>query len=469
MIDENVIEDLAEQHLGLTYDEMLASSADFQSQDFSNFTQFFDITSPRGAFSMRVMEPKDPVYKTLSELATLDHIRAATSIPVPRVIASDSSSDNELGFEYILTEGSPGQSLRAIWPTLTWEQKVALVKQVAEVTAQMHALRYEQMGSLFALKDLTKQNDQSRESSYAQEDRIIGRLVSRDFLTESSLPDVPRGPFRSDREWLNVRLDLAKDDNKQDLDFIRKNPSSDPDNDDYEEAMKTQAMITRLRNHLDTFFRPESDNDVFYLFNDNLSDRKIMVSPEGELQAVVDWSCVSTRPSWKVHQYPRFLVTSPASVDGSDEVGPVEYEVNDDGGLYKLFPDQREFKFWHDQGEREFLHDQRERECTHLRRVFAEKMDSLIPGWSAEAHRTQPQRDFDMAIDCCFSTGRGSNWSMVKAWLDCFEKRGTYLDFHTACDLIATMERSNNLRRSRETTNGIDDEDEPSERADVYT
>src|SRR5258705_6806030 len=72
-----------------------------------------DLDSPQYVF--RVTFPVEPFYKTASEVATHSYLREHTTIPVPRIIAHCSSSENELGCEWILMEKVPGVSLESIW------------------------------------------------------------------------------------------------------------------------------------------------------------------------------------------------------------------------------------------------------------------------------------------------------------------------------------------------------------------
>lgn len=60
-------------------------------------------------YLMRVSLPVDPKFKTLSEIATLAWLQEHTSLPVPKVVAYDSSNATELGFEWILMEKIPGR------------------------------------------------------------------------------------------------------------------------------------------------------------------------------------------------------------------------------------------------------------------------------------------------------------------------------------------------------------------------
>lgn len=56
-------------------------------------------------------------FTTESEVATLD-ILSSKGIPVPRVYAWSSQSDNAVGSEYVIMEKAPGQPLESRWFSL---------------------------------------------------------------------------------------------------------------------------------------------------------------------------------------------------------------------------------------------------------------------------------------------------------------------------------------------------------------
>ena len=53
-------------------------------------------------YIMRLTLPVEPLFKTESQCVTLSSIQTYTSIPVPDVVAYDSSAKTPLGFEWIL-------------------------------------------------------------------------------------------------------------------------------------------------------------------------------------------------------------------------------------------------------------------------------------------------------------------------------------------------------------------------------
>jgi len=296
-----------------------------------------------------------------------------------------------------------GESLDLVWPSLSWEQKVALVHQVAVVKAQMQGLQFERMGSLFSTSGLSMQAESRTTSGNTSCGPIVDRLVSLDFFWKTHfLLDVPRGPFNSEREWLQIRIDFAEDDLKQ------MEAKTGLDEEDQWINEDTRETLDRLRSYRDTLFPPGSESDVFYLHHNDISQKNLVVSPAGELKALVDWECVSTCPSWKTHQYPQFLVSK-------------ERHEKPDAGRYIIYEDGSPNEV--------LLDHQEEYECTLLRRIFADKMDSLITGWSSELRLGQPKRDFDQALDGCDG---GFDMRDIQVWLDYLDEGGEYIDLARA-------------------------------------
>lgn len=64
-----------------------------------------------------------------NEVATLNYVKQRTTIPVPTVIVSDSSSENDLGYEWILMEKIPG--LVYLTPP-----KATITRQIRSANAQ---------------------------------------------------------------------------------------------------------------------------------------------------------------------------------------------------------------------------------------------------------------------------------------------------------------------------------------------
>ena len=63
------------------------------------FNKLYRVSASGKEYMLRVSLPVDPHHKTKSEVATIEHVRRETDIPVPKILAYDSDKSNELGFE----------------------------------------------------------------------------------------------------------------------------------------------------------------------------------------------------------------------------------------------------------------------------------------------------------------------------------------------------------------------------------
>lgn len=75
------------------------------------FNKIYDVRIDNEMLVMRISLPVDPYYKTASEVATLDWVHRTTNIPVPLIVAHQSSRDSPVGFEWILMAKLPGSPL----------------------------------------------------------------------------------------------------------------------------------------------------------------------------------------------------------------------------------------------------------------------------------------------------------------------------------------------------------------------
>lgn len=92
-------------------------------------------------------------FTTESEVATLDFLQSK-GIPVPRVYAWSSKSDNVVGTEYIIMEKAPGQPLQNRWFSLTPKERVRLVTSYVELERKMFSLPIDAFGSLYYKENL---------------------------------------------------------------------------------------------------------------------------------------------------------------------------------------------------------------------------------------------------------------------------------------------------------------------------
>ena len=114
------------------------------------YTVNVQATSEVKSYVFRATLPVEPSDKVRSEVATLDYIKRHTNIPVPTVIAYDSSSENALGFEWILIEKIPGEPISNLWRGLSDGSKAAITREIASYVQQMRKnCLFHEIGALY--------------------------------------------------------------------------------------------------------------------------------------------------------------------------------------------------------------------------------------------------------------------------------------------------------------------------------
>ncbi len=401
----------------------------------------------------RVTLPADPIWKTLSEVATLRWVRENTSLPVPDVLAYQADRSSAIGFEWIAMTKIPGRSLRELWRDVSLSAKEEIVRQLAVFCAETFRAQLRGIGNLYLLDD-TKEASPSKAFSpktgpipdgFVQSSGSfrVGRIVSPEFIWENRIhAEVSRGPFVSSKDWLLARLELVEIECRRGLSRLQRKNSSAPghekgggpqsesgkdsegqgeeetttedreadkendntdrqkDNDeddegddDLEDLTNTMSIISRLRPHLDDFIpAPTIEPEPSMILHDDLSRSNTMVDHNGTLTGVIDWECVSAVPLWAACQMPSFLAGKPRD-DKPDEA---IYQHDEDGNVTELFWEHLD-----------------EYELTRLRSVFLGEIGRLQPGWVEVFESSQRQRDFDLAVSCCndeFMIRRILNW-----------------------------------------------------------
>lgn len=363
---------------------------------------------------MRVSLPVDPYWKTSSEVATLEWIRLNTTLPVPRVLTYQASRKNAIGFEWILMTKIPGKTLADSWRSIDWNAKKQLVQQLAIYLSTLFKKQLRGIGNIYPSSkprsshipssdesdgrassnesDCISSGDDSRSdcltASRGYELPTVERIVSMQFFWGThKLQNVPRGPFRSSKDWIDARLSFNEHDCRSTLD-------NSQDEDDLEDAERTLEIIKKLKTRLGETFPDKGISEPTILCHDDLSKHNIMVDDNGKLTGVVDWECVSAVPLWKACDYPSFL-KSPFRDIKPDQKGYEDDGNGRPGGLY-----------W------EHL---MEYELTILRRHFMDEMRRLEQKWIKIFESSQVQKDFDTAVQNCDSEFLARP---INEWLD---------------------------------------------------
>lgn len=404
------------------------------------FNKLYTIKSAGKEVVARVTLPADPIWKTLSEVATLKWVRENTSLPVPEVLAYQADRASAIGFEWIAMTKTPGKPLAERWWDISFPAKEEIVCQLALFCSDTFRTQVRGIGNLFpdsivpgstlarAHKVEGTKNSTPQYPSQVQDSSRAGaviasqdpsplraqRIVSAAFIWDDHIhQDIPRGPFESSKDWLSARLTLAQNDCRKRLSRFQedKRDSShegakkekmpeeeteddeEEEEDDLEELEHTMDIISRLRSRLDEFFPTKSpEPEPTMILHDDLSRHNILVNEDGILTAVVDWECISALPLWIACQFPSILQGKPL-----DE-RPIKsrYRHDENGKVAELF--------W------EHLENY---ELTQLRRLFLEEMRRLQPTWVEIFESSQRQRDFDLAVTSCddsFLIRRIRNW-----------------------------------------------------------
>ncbi|KAJ3522218.1 hypothetical protein NM208_g1042 [Fusarium decemcellulare] len=355
---------------------------------------------------IRISLPVDPRNKTLREVATVRWLRRFTSIPVPEIIAFDASSDNEIGFEWILMPFIAGTSAYSLWRKTPMITKEALVKQVAKFQAQILEAS-ETKSSLTGIGTLTCG---SGEVDGLNEDTTPepGQIVSRHFFIGKHFDyEVPRGPFPSSREWMDSYIAIIIQEQKEELAMAG-------DEEEKEDVEHHIFIARRLQGLLPIIF-PEVENlpQRTAPWHEDLSLTNMLVDADGTITAILDCEFVSAMPYWLVADYPEFLIgptreKEPIRDDYADET-PEQAEDRKSAGDAQDNEGKNEL-YWH---------HLMEYEQTQLKAVYTTHLRELRPTWDTEVADSVLKYDFLRAVEQC-----AAGWALraVGRWIDAVEK-----------------------------------------------
>ncbi|KAK1763456.1 phosphotransferase enzyme family-domain-containing protein [Phialemonium atrogriseum] len=349
-------------------------------------------TEQQGSLLMRVSLPVDPHNETSGEVATLRWI----------LVAFDDSSDNKIGFEWILMQLMSGTSAYYRWRGMSMETKRAFVERVADMQAQLFSPGRAERGfrGIGTLK-----------GSKACAGPEPGQIVSPMFFWGPHFDyDVPRGPFRSSHDWLGATLSIAL---RERVDEIEE-AEDEEDRQDAEEQLRITRRLVDLLPKIFPSIQHPAERTI--LWHGDLSLSNIMVDVEGKITGVIDWECVSTMPVWVASQMPQFQVGSPR------ELEPIRDGYGDENPEYdKAFTATTEYDDGLD-GERKtdlyWIHLM-EYEQTRLRKVYADRMRQLWPAWDAEVTDGALKADLLEAVSRCAD---GFGLRQIEKWVDAIEK-----------------------------------------------
>lgn len=276
-----------------------------------------------------------------------------TSIPVPNVIAYDSSSENPLGFEWMLHEKTGGVPLSDVWEEMDFDSKVRLTLEISNLLQQQHDLELSKIGKVYFAVVATQVNNRIETSSNADTfggrganggtlkvdrgigaDFVIDRIVSPWFFRDKPvLLPADRGPFSSlhDLMMANAQIRIERVSN------LSPSPSYEIYSETDEELAKDQHEVLKTCQNLKALIPkifpspPNGRKEINVLYHLDLSNRNIIVHPTSyRINGIVNWESVGVRPVWQACEYPHFLKGNntgeppPVGASGVDEEALVE-------------------------------------------------------------------------------------------------------------------------------------------------
>ena len=249
------------------------------------------------SYVFRVSLPVEPGDKVRNEVATLDYVKRHTKIPVPTVIAYDSSSNNVLGFEWILMEKIPGSPLSDIWSILSYISKKAITREIASYVLQLREICvFHEIGGLY--------HDHDSKAEF-----VIGPVVTQ-FMFMNGRRQLllrDRGPYHHDSDFVRALIDVQI----ADIHLLTTMPSYDPNfNEDLlEDGPAILRVMDELLSLVPTIF-PRGEKEGSFLsalLHPDLSLTNIMIDPNTlEITGIIDWECTNASPLWQ-DTYPYFL------------------------------------------------------------------------------------------------------------------------------------------------------------------
>lgn len=387
----------------------LASEKDCIVQLFAagSFNRLYSVEVPgQEKLLMRVSLPVDPHNKILGEVATVRWLRRFTSVPVPEIIAFDASSDNEIGFEWILMSFIAGTSAYSLWRKIPMITKEGLVRQVAKFQAQI----LEASEAKSPLRGIGTLTYASGEVDGLKEDAnpVPGQIVSRHFFIGKHFDyDVPRGPFPSSREWIDSYLAIIILEQEEGLGMTE-------DDEEKEDIEYHITIAKKLQGLLPIIFQSAEDlPERTAPWHEDLSLKNMLIDEDGTITAILDWEFVSAMPYWLATESPQFLQGLTREKEPvRDEYGDETREEAEDREFMGDAPDN--------EGKNElYWHHLMEYEQTRLRTVYAGRMRELRPNWDAEVTDGVLKSDFLGAVEQC-----GGGWPLraIERWINAVEK-----------------------------------------------
>ncbi|PGH28063.1 hypothetical protein AJ80_00319 [Polytolypa hystricis UAMH7299] len=259
-----------------------------------------------------------PKYSTTPEVATLKYVQQHATIPVPRELAWNCDSANDVGSEYIIMK-APGVQLYKKWGDMNGTAKLALIRHLVKLEAQLAFIHFPVSGSLY-LRDSAGDTGECRPLCLnidPSQSYCIGPSADRSWCIQSHMgtlkPEFSKGPWSSLSDYgVNLakreRFRLSCEQRTNDRPYRRRSA-----NEEIADLEASTRIIELLRHKkLTSLSKP-------ILWHTDLLLGNIYVSEEelSHIVSIIDWQFISIGPLFMQATWPEFLKPSYEYVCGA--------------------------------------------------------------------------------------------------------------------------------------------------------
>ncbi|TAQ84138.1 hypothetical protein B7494_g7538 [Chlorociboria aeruginascens] len=252
-------------------------------------------------------------YGVASEVATMEFLRIH-GIPIPKILDWSSSASNQLGSEYIIMERVSGKELADTWYTMTFKERMAVVKKIVDIEKLLFGIHFPANGSLFFKEFLdpdVKSVDMPKDNSLKDIDRFcIG--PSTEYLwwyQKRNELAANRGPWKNSEEVLKAVGE------REILWLQRFGEKRYPREPFYREfygyqKVDPQEQIRYLLDYLKVapYLVPKPEQlNVSTIRHPDLSPSNIFISDSGDIIGIIDWQNATILPIFLQAKIPKYF------------------------------------------------------------------------------------------------------------------------------------------------------------------
>ena len=308
----------------------------------------------------------------LDQIATSQFISTYT-IPIPTVLAFDSTISNRIGSPYVLYELAKGTSLDNLYGKLTYAERRAVVHQIISVLVELDGIEFPTSGRL-QLRENCLGTKAPLSFGVSPCDELRGRLRVTGLGTSPDGTAYPTKPMETLYGMLKTQLVAQLMQSRGNAD----NPKN-----------KLPAMIEKLQSVLqdmhDMSFFSTTNPTRNVLYHGDFEPRNLLFSPgdtvtskKPELSAVLDWDDALVLPDILTRR-PLTWIWDFSEVF-PDDGGSIPSDYDSD---YDLFDPHR----YDESKGRLSREDQAMR--TYFERNFVKQMSKRIPGYNMKIYQDE--------------------------------------------------------------------------------